>query len=338
MATHSAVLFPLKTSVPPGRGTAPAPAAQRPTASARNGLRTIQPQRRAPVAQRRARPGLAAILIVLTVLLLGVAPARALDVPRLTGRVNDYARLLSPEATARLDAELAAFERSDSTQIVVLTIPSLAGESLEEYSIKVAQAWGIGQKGKDNGVLLLVAKAERKVRIEVGYGLEGRLTDALSGRIIDYAIVPRFKAGNFDAGILDGVSAIMQAVRGEYKGEPARKPAHNDDNAVFGLFILAIILTALLSRLPALARAGIFGVAMPGVGALFGLGLGMLALLCLGGIVLGLIGPFLFSSGRGGGGGFFIGGGGGGGFSGGGGGGFSGGGGSFGGGGSSGSW
>lgn len=261
----------------------------------------------------------------------------ALEVPKLTGRVNDYAKLLSPQAKARLDAELADFERSDSTQVVVLTIPSLEGESLEEYSIKVAEAWGIGQKGKDNGVLLLVSKGDRKVRIEVGYGLEGKLTDALSGRIIDYAIVPQFKTGNFDAGITDGVSAIMQAVRGEYKAPPSHKGKGGDDNAVFGLFILAIILTAVLSGLPAPARAGIFGLTMPGVGALFGLGIGMLALLCVGGIALGLIGPFLFSSGRGGGGGFFIGGGGGG-FGSGGGGGFSGGGGGFGGGGSSGSW
>ncbi|MEA4854884.1 MAG: TPM domain-containing protein [Solidesulfovibrio sp.] len=256
--------------------------------------------------------------------------------PKLTGRVVDNAHLLSPQAASALDARLAEFERTDSTQVVVLTIPSLEGESLEEYAIKVAQAWGIGQKGRDNGALLLVAKGDRKVRIEVGYGLEGRLTDALSGRIIDYAIVPSFKAGKFDAGIENGVSAIIEAVRGEYKADPGSggQGSHNDDNAFFGLFILAILLTAFLSRLPALARAGIAGVVLPGAGALFGLGLGLLVLLCLAGVVLGLVGPALFSSGRGGGGGFYFGGG----SSGGGGGGFSGGGGSFGGGGSSGSW
>ncbi|MFU2211007.1 TPM domain-containing protein [Solidesulfovibrio sp. C21] len=296
------------------------------------------PGEAAPPLAAGGRTAAASIIPLLCAFLIlcFAATAMALEVPKLTGRVNDYANLLSPQTKAKLNAELAGFERTDSTQVVVLTIPSLEDESLEEYSIKVAEAWGIGQKGKDNGVLLLVSKGDRKVRIEVGYGLEGKLTDALSGRIIAYAIVPQFKTGNFDAGIMDGVSAIMQAVRGEYKAAPSHKGKGSDDNAVFGLFILAIILTAVLSGLPAPARAGIFGLAMPGVGALFGLGIGMLALLCVGGVVLGLVGPFLFSSGRGGGGGFFIGGGGGG--FGSGGGGFSGGGGGFGGGGSSGSW
>lgn len=281
---------------------------------------------------------LAAAGLALLFFLLLAGSALALAVPPLTGRVNDTAHLLSPETVTRLDERLAAFERSDSTQVVVLTIPSLKGESLEEYSIKVAQAWGIGQKGKDNGALLLVSKGDRKVRIEVGYGLEGRLTDALSGRIIDYAILPSFRSGNFDAGVTNGVSAIIEAVRGEYKAPAGgEKPSGHDDNAFFGLFILAMVLTALLSRLPAPVRAGIFGVVLPGAGALFGLGLGLLVLLGLGGVVLGLVGPYLFRSGRGGGGGGFYVGGGGGGFSGGGGG-FSGGGGSFGGGGSSGGW
>ena len=280
-------------------------------------------------------PWLAGFATVLVVLAVWSGAALALGVPRLEGRVTDTAHLLSPAAAARLDSQLADFERTDSTQVVVLTIPSLEGEPLEDYSVKVAQAWGIGQKGKDNGVLLLVSKNDRKVRIEVGYGLEGQLTDALTGRIIDHAIVPAFKAGNFDAGIESGVASIIEAARGEYQAPPeTRKSSGHDDNAFFGLFILAMILTALLSGLPALARAGIFGVAMPVLGAFFALPLAMLALLLVGGVVLGLVGPFLFRGGRGGRGGFYIGGGG----SSGGGGGFSGGGGSFGGGGSSGNW
>ena len=129
------------------------------------------------------------------VLLLLPLTAVALDVPHATGYVNDRAGLLSPSTRLKLEHFLEKFEKSDSTQIAVLTIPSLEGESLEEYSLKVAEQWGIGQKGKDNGALLLIAKAERKVRIEVGYGLEGRLTDLLAGRIIDYEITPRFKQG-----------------------------------------------------------------------------------------------------------------------------------------------
>jgi len=273
-------------------------------------------------------------LFLAFLLLFPSRPASALDVPRLSGRVNDYARMLSPETARQLDARLADFERTDSTQVVVLTIASLEGESLEEYAIKVAQAWGIGQKGTDNGALLLVSKGDRKVRIEVGYGLEGRLTDALSGRIIDRVIVPAFKAGRFDAGITDGVGAIIEAVRGEYQGAPKGHDGNDgDDGAIFGIFMVAAVLTAVLSGLPPLLRAGIFGVLMPAAGLFASASARRLALLGLGGVVLGLVGPYLFRSGRGGGGGFYVGG-----RSSGGGGGFSGGGGSFGGGGSSGSW
>jgi uncharacterized protein len=288
-----------------------------------------------PGGWRLTRPGPAGLLALLTALTLWAGMALALGIPRLQGRINDTAHLLSPAAVARLDTQLADFERTDSTQVVVLTIPSLEGEALEDYSVKVAQAWGIGQKGKDNGVLLLVSKNDRKVRIEVGYGLEGQLTDALTGRIIDHAIVPAFKAGNFDAGIEAGVASLIEAARGEYQAPPEDgKASGHDDNAFFGLFILALLLTSLLSGLPTLARAGIFGLAMPVVGAFFALPLGILALLLAGGVVLGLIGPALLRGGRSGGRGFYVGGG----RSSGGGGGFSGGGGSFGGGGSSGSW
>ena len=105
-------------------------------------------------------------------------------------------------------------------QIVVLTIPTLAGENLEEFSIKVAEAWKIGQKGLDNGAILLIAKQERKIRIEVGRGLEGKLTDLVSGRIIRGVISPKFKQGDFEGGIAAGVSAVMAAVRGEFPVAP----------------------------------------------------------------------------------------------------------------------
>jgi uncharacterized protein len=141
--------------------------------------------------------------------------------PAARGYVNDTAGLLSPETRAQVERFLADFERSDSTQIAILTIPSLEGEDLEGYSVRVAQAWGIGQQGKDNGALLLVAKEERAVRIEVGYGLEDRLTDLLAGRIVDQEIVPRFKAGDFDGGVKAGVKAMVDATRGAYTGDPA---------------------------------------------------------------------------------------------------------------------
>ena len=145
------------------------------------------------------------------------SPAKALDTPPLTGRVNDYAGMLSAQTRERVESLSAELEASDSTQVVVLTIDSLKGEALEAYSLQVFQSWKIGQKDRDNGVLLLISRSDRKIRIEVGYGLEGRLTDLKSGRIIRNIISPRFKEGNFDAGVYDGVVAIAQTVRGEFK-------------------------------------------------------------------------------------------------------------------------
>jgi uncharacterized protein len=157
-------------------------------------------------------------LLVLALLFAPQCAAWALKVPAAEGYVNDTAGMLSPTTVLKLDHFLKNFEKSDSTQIVVLTVPSLEGEPLEDYSMKVAETWGIGQKGKDNGALLLIAKKEHKIRIEVGYGLEGRLTDLIAGRIVDNIIEPAFRAGDFDGGVINGVAAMAQAVRGEYKG------------------------------------------------------------------------------------------------------------------------
>ena len=164
---------------------------------------------------------LAALLLAVLLMTAGSAFA-APGVPAARGHVNDTAGLLSPGARQEIERFLADFRRSDSTQIAVLTVPSLEGEDLEGYSIRVAQSWGIGQKGQDNGALLLVAKAERAVRIEVGYGLEDRLTDLPA---VDQEIVPRFKAGDFDGGVKAGVKAMVDATRGAYKGDsqPRRK-------------------------------------------------------------------------------------------------------------------
>lgn len=161
--------------------------------------------------------------LILGLLLLSASGLQALEVPPATGYVNDRAGILSSATKQQLEQGLREFERSDSTQLVVLTIPSLEGEVLEEYSLKVAESWGIGQRGKDNGALLLIARDDRKIRIEVGYGLEGQLTDLLTGRIIDQEITPRFRSGDYDGGVVAGVSAMAKAVRGAYKGEPTKK-------------------------------------------------------------------------------------------------------------------
>src|SRR6476619_6150175 len=134
-------------------------------------------------------------LIILFGLLLNPLLVSALDVPPLTGRVVDLARVLSGQDTEQLSDQLKAHEEKTGNQVAVLILPSLDGEPLEAYSHRVATTWKLGQKGTDNGVLLLVALTERKLRIEVGYGLEGTLTDLRSARIIRHEIVPRFKTG-----------------------------------------------------------------------------------------------------------------------------------------------
>ncbi|MEZ4483818.1 MAG: TPM domain-containing protein [Syntrophotaleaceae bacterium] len=188
------------------------------------------------------------------------------------GYVTDRAGLISAATEQKLERALASFEDSDSTQIAVLTIPSLEGEALEEYSLKVAEGWGIGQKEHDNGALLLVAKNERKIRIDVGYGLEGKLTDLLTGRIIDNEISPRFKQGDFDGGIVAGVTAMVQAVRGEYKGTGSSSSERRRNP--FGLLFFLLFLGPGLLRLFCPARGGRGGGIWYGGGGFGGGGFG----------------------------------------------------------------
>jgi uncharacterized protein len=157
-------------------------------------------------------------------LLLFIVPSwgSSVEIPRLQGYVNDYGDMISPAVEAELTAKLKSFEASDSTQLVILTVPSLKGEPIEDYSIRVAEAWKIGHAGKDNGVLFTVSKEDRKMRVEVGRGLEGKLTDLTAGRIIDLVVKPKFKEGNFDAGFTAGISALIDATRGEFKADQRR--------------------------------------------------------------------------------------------------------------------
>ena len=284
-------------------------------------------------------------ILLLTILFLLPLPLLALDVPQLSGRVNDYAGMLSPEAASRLEQKLATFERDQTTQIVVLTIPSLQGDDIDQFTIRVADRWKIGQKGSDNGVLLVLAQAERKVRIEVGMGLQGVLPDITAGRIIRDVMRPHLKSGNFEQGIDAGVDGIIAATKGEFKSPPEdrkNRPRQSGSSRLltFLLFtgVAAVALGSVSRYLGGLAGA----VGLPLAAGLSFSGLGLGILLLLG--VVGLVAGFLLSTlarfghnGGLGGGGFYGGGGFGGGF-GGGGGGFSGGGGGFDGGGASGDW
>ncbi|RLC50968.1 MAG: methanol dehydrogenase [Candidatus Cloacimonadota bacterium] len=140
----------------------------------------------------------------------------SLNVPKLQGRINDYANILNSKQKAELEAFLHSQEMKTSSQIAVLIIPSLRGENLEDYSMKVVEKWKLGQKEFDNGVLLLIALSEKKIRIEVGYGLEHILTDMKCGYIIRNIIVPEFKKGNFYRGIFDGLQAISGLITNEF--------------------------------------------------------------------------------------------------------------------------
>jgi uncharacterized protein len=291
------------------------------------------------------------LLAGLLPLLVAVSAASALEVPAYRGYVNDYAGMLSAGTARSLERTLAEFDRSDSTQIAVLTIPSLEGEVLEEFSIKVVDQWGVGQRGRDNGVLLLVAKQERKVRIEVGYGLEGVLTDLLSGRIVDLVITPAFKAGRYDEGFVAGTAAIIQATRGEYQGAPAGGGRDREPSPLFKFLFFGVVIVAFLGQVSRKAGAAAGALLLPAA-LLFGLmpALNLLLLLLLvplAGLAGWVLAPILAALSRAGGHGRYYGGGfggglglgggrGGGGFGGFGGGGFGGGG--FGGGGASGGW
>jgi uncharacterized protein len=149
------------------------------------------------------------ICVLLAALLaLFASPAAAQTFPKLTGRVVDVANLLSPADEAELTGRLEQLEQASGRQLVVATVPSLEGRPVEDYGYRLGRTWGIGQKGKDDGVILLVAPNEREVRVETGYGARVFLTDAMSSIIIRSTILPRFKAGDYPGGIKDGVAQI----------------------------------------------------------------------------------------------------------------------------------
>ena len=175
------------------------------------------------------------------------APASSLEVPELTARVMDRASVLAPQTRASLERRLAEYERETGHQIVVHTTPSLEGLEIEEYSIRVAEAWKVGHKQLENGVILTVAPEDRDLRIEVGYGLEGVMPDAIAFRIIRDHIVPEFRAGNLEQGILAGTTAIMQAASGEVLPVPRSGPRSERRERGGGFPVWAYLILILLA-------------------------------------------------------------------------------------------
>jgi len=203
-------------------------------------------------------------LIILVFIFALALPALALDVPpKAGGYVNDYADMLSGDAQYKLEQALANYEAQTSNQLVLATFPSMEGDSLEDFSIRLAEAWGVGTKENDNGIILLIFRDDRKMRIEVGYGLEDMVTDATAGLIINNEIAPYFKEAEYERGILAGLSAIIDASSGKYEGtgrsayqRPGKKPSAGQQLLMILLFLF----------FPMFFRFFLFGVLFRGFG------------------------------------------------------------------------
>jgi len=208
-------------------------------------------------------------------LTVGALAFAAPNFPPLTGRVVDAAGILNASTKADLGAQLEAYERSSGNQIVVATIKDLGGLDIADYGYQLGRQWGIGSKERNTGALLIVAAAEHKVRIEVGYGLEGDLTDAMSARIIQTRILPAFRQGNFDAGVRAGVDGIIATLGGGDGGSaaPAAKVKHAVPGAFFWLIVLFIVLNSFGRRRGGgIARALFWGSVLNGMSGRHGRG------------------------------------------------------------------
>src|SRR5215475_11864572 len=199
-------------------------------------------------AMMRGRPGGAVWPLLLVLAFTSAALAQALTFPALTGRVVDDAGIVDAGTRAALTEKLSALEAKTTDQLVVATVKSLQGTSVEDYGNRLFRNWRLGQAGKNNGVLLMVAPNERKVRIEVGYGLEGTLPDAVGKLIIENGIIPRFRANDFAGGIARGVDDVIQVLTGdaeEWKRRAAQR-VENTSPAIDGLVVFLVAAAILL--------------------------------------------------------------------------------------------
>lgn len=194
----------------------------------------------------RALPG---ALVVGTALAWGAAAAGAQPLPPAPrAYFNDYASLVSAADAERLDARLRRFAEETSTQILVAVFPSLPSASLEDFTVKVAQEWRAGRKDRDNGAVLFVFVADRKMRIETGYGLEGALPDQLAARILDHEVRPRFRAGDWAGGLEAGIDAMIAATRGEYEAPAKPEPRGVPLVAIVIILVFVVLLLWLASQ------------------------------------------------------------------------------------------
>lgn len=190
---------------------------------------------------------------------LGVRAAETIP-PAPKNHFNDYAGMVSQATVAQLNRELAQFERDTSNQIVVAIFSRMqSASSVEDYAVRVAQSWAVGQKDKRNGAVLFVFQQSRDVRIVTGYGLEGALPDALCKQIIENEIVPRFRAGDFDGGIAAGARAMMAAARGEYRGTGRTAAEGGSDTMGSGWIVAFFFVILLLSAMSNRRRDAVYG-------------------------------------------------------------------------------
>lgn len=273
------------------------------------------------------------LLLALLLLCVSFGLSAEVAVPALKARVTDLTGTLSTAEQTGLEQRLAAFEQEKGSQLAVLIVPTTAPETIEQYGIRVAEQWRLGRKGSDDGLLLIVAKQDRTLRIEVGYGLEGIIPDAVAKRVIAETIVPRFQAGDFAGGLTAGLDQLAGLVAGEALPPPPARSRGGEGNNPLGAVLIGILFVGQFLRavLGPVLGGGVVGAGAFGLAWIISGSLGLAAAFGIGGFVVTALGLLSLLSSGGGRGGF-----GGGGF--GGGGGFSGGGGGFGGGGASGRW
>ena len=185
---------------------------------------------------------------LLSFVLVSVSSFAAFEAPKLKGRVLDQANLINPATEQRINQLLAGHEQASTNQIIVATFKDLQGYSIEQAGVDMGRAWGVGQKDEDNGIVLILAEQERKVRIEVGYGLEGIMTDAVSASIVQQIMLPLFKKGDFNGGLLAGTEAIVTALGGQYVVPTGSAKSSESKSALPSLIFLFILMGIALNR------------------------------------------------------------------------------------------